>query len=209
MLLALLLLSVEPDLSGMLKLSSGNTIAHGCPIAMDKALTNRHVVDGHSTIIWGTGDGEQNHGILKTDSADEYRDLAYVSPATAQRFPQWYPLAAEAPKVGDKVFFLGYDFKNPDEAFGPKRFKGVVTRIFNGNLVFDPAGKPGTSGSCILNEKGEVVAINQGGKETDNQETAGIGVGVWGDWLKLKPDEPEPQEYKIRLGFPFPWGLGR
>jgi hypothetical protein len=152
------------------------------------------------------GDGEEQHGLLKVDSADEYRDLAYVSPATAQRFPQWYPIAVVPPKVGDKVYFLGYDFKNPDSAFSPKRFKGAVTRIFNGNLVFDPAGKPGTSGSCILNEKGEVIAINQGGKETDNQETAGIGVGVWGDWLRLKPEEVAEEQPVYNFVFPF-WSV--
>jgi hypothetical protein len=50
-----------------------------------------------------------------------------------------------------------------------------------------------------LNEAGETVAINQGGRTTENNGQAGLGVGVWGNWLALKPDEPpvvEPSPYE-------------
>lgn len=188
-----LLLAVTPDLSGMLKLTSGDSIAHACPIAMDKALTNQHVMSGASRFIWGVSDGEEFHGLVEVDRSEDFRDLTYIRPVTVTRFPKWYSIAKAAPKIGDKVFFMGYDWSKQKNAFGPYEFDAKVTRILNGQLVFEPAGKPGSSGSCILNEAGEVVAINQGGKATEDEKLSGIGVGVWGDWLQLKPEEP-PQE---------------
>jgi hypothetical protein len=190
----------EPDLSGMLRLTNGSGLAHACPTSMDRAFTNRHVVQGGTQWIWGTGDGELSHGIAEVEGlASQIRDLAVVKPISEMRFPHWYPLAKEAPKVGDKVYFVGYEFKNEKEAFGPKRFTGVVTRLFNGHLIFKSNGQPGSSGSCVLNEAGETVAINQGGRTTENNGQAGLGVGVWGNWLTLKPDEPpvvEPSPYE-------------
>lgn len=188
---------VGPDLTGILKLTNGTNLAHACPTSMDRALTNRHVVRGGTKWIWGLGDGEEFHGLAEIEgTADEFRDMAIVKPTTVTRFPRWYPIAVAAPKIGDHVWFLGYDFKNEDRAFGPKPFKGTVTRLYNGHLVFKSAGQPGSSGSCILNDQGETVAINQGGRETENTGEVGLGVGVWGDWLRLKPDEPEVIEYQ-------------
>jgi hypothetical protein len=183
----------EPDLSGVLKLSSSGNRAHACPIAMDKALTNGHVTGNSSQWIWGVSDGEEAHGITRTDWTDGFRDLAQIVPDSAQRFPKWYSLAKSAPKVGDKVYFLGYDWRDKKRGYGERTFDGKVTRIQNGELIFDGQGQPGSSGSCILNEAGEVVAINRSGRDMDNGDKTGQGVGVWGDWLQLKPD-PRPEE---------------
>lgn len=209
MILALLLALAIPDLSGILKLTNGKSMAHACPTSMDRAYTNAHVAGDGGTVIWGVGDGESSHGLARLEGGvDEFRDLVVIKPITVQRFPQWYPLAHDAPKVGDRIYFLGFEFKNEQEAFGPKQFKGVVTGLFNGHLIFKSAGQPGTSGSCILNEAGETVAINQGGKDTENQGEAGIGVGVWGDWLSLKPDEPPVEELQPNYNYGFPaWRL--
>lgn len=190
----LLLLLAAPDLSGMLKLSNGSSLAHACPVAMDKAYTNRHVVTAGSQGIWGVGNGEDHHGLYEAEVYDVFRDLAVIKPISSSRFPRWYPIAFSAPKVGEKVYFIGYDWEDRKSAFAPKVFDSTVTRIFNGNLAFEKAGRPGSSGSCILNERGEVLAINQGGNETDTDGLAGIGVGIWGDWLNLRKDEPVVKE---------------
>jgi S1-C subfamily serine protease len=54
--------------------------------------------------------------------------------------------------------------------------------------MFYPSGKPGSSGSCIVNDAGEVVAINEGGYETDDKDEVGLGVGVWGGLHKTPED---------------------
>lgn len=193
----------DPDLSGMLKLTNGSNLAHACPIAMDKALTNRHVARDGSQWVWGTGDGEANHGLAEVDgSPDTFRDLASIKPITDARFPKWYPLATTAPKTGERVWFLGYDWSNAKDGFGPDVVEAKVVRLLNGHLIFKSAGRPGSSGSCILNESGEVVAINQGGKDMDDKAEDGVGVGVWGNWLQLKPEEPPAEEPTT---FPFPF----
>jgi hypothetical protein len=60
-----------------------------------------------------------------------------------------------------------------------------VIRVRNGHVIYFPPGVPGTSGSCVLNEAGEVVAINTFGRDLDDQSVVGGGVGVWGDLLEL------------------------
>ncbi len=186
--------AADPDLSGVLKLSTTSAIAHACPIGMDKALTNAHVVQASSEWLWGQGNGEEFHGIAVTDWTDGFRDLAQVVPSTETRFPKWYALAEKAPKIGEKVYFLGYDFRKQRDAYGPRTLTAKVTGMQNGMLVFDAPGNPGSSGSCILNEAGEVVAINKSGRELDNGDQSGQGVAVWGKWLQLKKPEPKPEE---------------
>lgn len=183
---ALLLLLAAPDLSGMLKLSSAGNRGHACPISMSQALTNAHIASSAGQWVWGVGDGELEHGLTTTDWNDgPMRDLASMSPATPRRFPRWYPIAERAPKVGDRIYFLGYDWRDKKRGFGERAFEGKVTRIQNGELIYDKQGVGGSSGSCVLNEAGEVVAINKSGKDMDNGDETGQGIGVWGDWLRL------------------------
>lgn len=190
-----LFILAAPDLSGMLKLTGGDSIAHACPIAMDRALTNQHVMSTGSQMVWGVGNGEEAHGIVESTETDRYRDLSYIKPISVARFPRWYPIAKSAPKIGDRIYFIGYDWADRKKAFGPEQFDSKVTQVLNGNIAFEDGGKGGSSGSCVLNEAGEVVAINKGGKDTENNNgIAGFAVGVWGDWLSLEPDPiPEPE----------------
>lgn len=208
MILALLLsLVVIPDLSGMLRLSNGNGMAQACPIAMDRALTNRHVMNAGARYVWGVDDGEIAHGIVEAESSDDFRDLSVIRPITSTRFPKWYPIAKMAPKVGERVWFIGVDLGNKTDAFAPEVFSSKVTRVFNGTIALDPAGKHGSSGSCVLNEAGEAIAINKGGTDTENSNgVIGIAVGIWGDWLALKPDEAVVEEIPTYT-YVFPWSV--
>lgn len=207
--LLLFLAATVPDLSWVLKLSNGSNLAQACPISMDKALTNRHVANASTEWIWGVAEGEQFHGIARTGDVDIYRDLGFIRPVTVARFPHWYQIAKFAPKAGDRIWFIGFDWRKGKDGFAPRTFPAEVLRIFNGNLIFKSAGAPGSSGSCILNEAGEVVAINQGGKDMEDKQEDGTGVGIWGDWLSLKPDEDPPAEEPHEYKFNFPWKVRR
>lgn len=189
MIAILLFLAAVPDLSGMLLLTNGAANAHGCPVAMDLAFTNRHVAEAGSQWTWGVGDGEAAHGLVNVTTTQAFRDFATVVPVTAQRFPKWYPITDRAPKVGEKLWLVQYNWDNPKKAFEAEVSDIEVMRIFNGQVIFHPAGKSGSSGGCVLNERGEIVAINSAGHPLEDKSEVGIGVGLWGDWLSLRPDE--------------------
>jgi hypothetical protein len=94
-------------------------------------------------------------------------------------FPHPFTVSQTAPKPGDRIWFLGYSWRNKKTAMEPDVIEARITRIVALHLIFSPSGKPGSSGSCIVNEAGEVVAINEGGYSTDDGSEAGLGVGVW------------------------------
>ena len=176
-----------PDLSGVLALLGGEgSMAQACPIRPDLALTNSHVVGkDYTRYTWESRGRLGLLGSPKTTERDLFRDLARVAPWRDSSFPYWYPIAHDAPKPGDKVVFRGWDFRKRKDAFAPRDFESTVIRVFNGHVVYYPPGVPGTSGSCVLNERGEVVAINAFGRELEDANTVGGAVGVWGDLLEL------------------------
>lgn len=181
-----------PDLSGVLSIMGATGMAQACPIAADKALTAGHVAKeiqlvGTPTPIPYIWESSGHLGLLgdrQTTVWDRFRDLAYVTPYQST-FPRWYTIAHDAPKPGDKVRFRGFDFRRKRDAFAPRDFQAIVLRVVNGHVIFSPPGVHGTSGSCVLNEAGEVVAINSFGADMEDRNTVGGAVGVWGDLLEL------------------------
>lgn len=188
LLLVLALLSGVPDTSKIIRLVGTSQIAHGCPISKDIALTNRHVIVRESSsgpswlyYTWSTPDGAI--GVIEPQVADTFRDLAWIK--SAEEFRGFYSVASEAPKVEEEIYFMSYDFTSDKKAFGARVIKAKVVRILGAHLIYSPAGPGGSSGSCVLNSKGEVVAINSAGKDVGYKEEVGIGVGVWGNLLTL------------------------
>lgn len=186
--------AVESLTRTTLRLIGRFNAGHACVLGPRFALTNAHVVDQRpfdqsvalSPFSWSDGDGHA--GFLVPVSTERIRDLGTLQPLReADVFPHYLPVAAEAPKPGDRVYFLGYDWGSKKAAMGPDVVEARVTRIVALHVLFVPSGKPGSSGSCLVNEAGEVVAINEGGFDTDDGE-AGISIGVWGD-LAQTPKE--------------------
>jgi len=196
-----------PDTSRMIRVVGRWSTASACPIGPRLALTAAHVVDprpfdnnvGYSPMAFQQGDviGTFNVATIpkptpKNPDAVEYlvsrsRDLAYVNSNVALK--GWYPRAEKAPAPGEYVYFYGLDWRSKSAAFAERVFRAKVIRSVAGILVYEPAGEPGTSGSCVLNEKAEVVAVNTGGVYVGNSRSlgglllpgdeVGIGVGVW------------------------------
>ena len=103
------------------------------------------------------------------DAKDYSKDLALfvvASPANAKNFK----LAATMPKIGDHVWVYAR-LRGTNEA---KLFSAIVSEITSARLRYifdDPSFNiAGTSGSPVLDQKGEVVGMNLGGGTTDDKK---------------------------------------
>jgi trypsin-like peptidase len=182
-------------LRGSLRLVGRFASGHACPVEPRMALTNGHVVDMRPfddsvrpfPYAWSDGTGAS--GFLVPAELERGRDLARVQPLNARDvFPHPFRVAAEAPKPGDRVWLLDYDWRNRKSAMADDVIEARVTRVVALHVMFIPSGLPGSSGSCLLNDAGEVVAINEGGYDTDAHEVAGLAVGVWGGLHRMPED---------------------
>lgn len=204
-----LMLSPPPAVDALVKSSlrllgrwSG---AHACPLEPRYALTNAHVVDIRPfdqdipPFPYAYSDGAGNAGFLvpttdkdgRVTGLERGRDLASVEPLReGQVFANPLPVAREAPKVGDRVYLLGYSWKSKKSLLDDDVIEAKVTRVVALHLGFYPSGQPGSSGSCLVNEAGEVVAINEGAFSTDDGDEVGLAIGVWGD-LSRMPEGPK------------------
>ena len=181
-----------PNTDAILRLAGRFSWAHACPLGPREALTNAHVVDLRpfddiATYPYVWGDAAGNAGFLKpvAGQLERGRDLAWVEPYGPD-FPAWYERATEAPKPGDRVWLLGYSWKNRKSVLADDVIEARVTRVVAIHVVFIPSGKPGSSGSCVLNERGQVVAINEGAFTAEDKSDAGLAVGVWGKWARIE-----------------------
>jgi S1-C subfamily serine protease len=177
----------RPDTSGILRLGGRFTFAHACPIE-DLVLTSGHVVDARPfepevpLLPYRYSDGAGNAGVVAPLSTERCSDLAVMAVRPGQ-VVRPYLRASEAPQIGERVWYIGYDWSGKGKAFAEKVIDAKVIRIVAGHLILDEAGEVGSSGSCVLNQAGEVVAINSFGRQVGvGEEVEGV-VGVWGPWL--------------------------
>jgi Trypsin-like peptidase domain len=188
----------EPSTAGILQLSGRFGSAQACPISPDLALTNAHVTDErpfdagipYYPYVWSAGDLT---GILYPVKGlvYQYRDLAVMRSDTP--FASWYPIAKEAPKPGDSLWLVEYNFDDPEHAWEPRRLKVKAKRVVARTVIYVQGGHQGSSGSCVINAAGELVAVNAWVLDFGSKGSAGLGVGVWGETFalpELKPEKP-------------------
>ena len=180
-----------PDTSKILSLSGRMSAAHGCPVAPWLVVSNAHVFDFVPTntefpLISYRAESPSWSGEVKGIWTSWAADYALGAPSTD--LPGFYPLAKEAPKPGERLWWIGYDWKNTRRAFERKVMSGEVVRDFAGSIVIDEKTFPGSSGSCVLNANGEAVGIIMGTMELDNSDVVTVAVGLWGPWFTF-PDE--------------------
>jgi len=177
---------------GIVSVASRDSFGHACPISASDALTAEHVSSLRHVIrplVWS--DGESSGTVLEA-WADRRRDLSAVKTDNDHPFRRWFQVARAAPTPGAWVLILGYDF---DKGLRPKPVRTRVLEIVAGHISYDKGAGPGSSGSCVLlEETGELVAINVGQFEIATDRTRGIGVAVWGDWLQIPTEYIEKVE---------------
>jgi hypothetical protein len=173
-----------PDLTGVMKLFGRFSSAHACPVGERMAVTNAHVSDlrpfdrDFPLYPFRWSDDSGHSGVVDSTLVERSSDLAILVPVDEETFPRYYKVAQTAPAVGDRVWFLGYSWKTAKEAYSTRVITGTILRIVADHIVISEAGEPGSSGSCVLNANGEVVAINAWRTEIGT-DAVGIAVGVW------------------------------
>jgi hypothetical protein len=171
---------VKPDVSRIVRLSGRFAMGSGCPVGPRKILTAAHVIDPRPfdrTPLMRTYFAQGTvTGLATPEYSHAVRDLALLEASVDVEF---YPVAKAAPQAGDSLWLTGYDWRDVKRAFAERTWEVKALRSVAGSLlIYDPAGEPGTSGSCVLNAAGEVVAINVGGKGVGRMFDGEVGVGV-------------------------------
>lgn len=177
-----------PSLSGVVSVTHRFGMAQACPVDPDLAITNSHVIDPFPLVKEAPYlRARWNGGYLLPLDASWAEDLALVErDANADPFPMTYPVAANAPAVGEQLWWGGYDWSKPGRALRFRTFTGRVVEVRGGVFSLDTETPGGTSGGCVLNARGEVVGVIAWGKEMDNQSSAAFAVSVWGRWFDLE-----------------------
>lgn len=184
------LISPEPktqvDISGVLHLMGRFYGGSACPVTPNTALTSAHVAQAGGAegekrtlgYMYSTDLGQE--GLVTPDIVDEYADIASLHPLPGTTFGRYYTISHVAPDIGDEVTIVGYDWRDAKRGYGTRVWKAKVLRIVAMTLVLDNAGEPGSSGSCVFQDKtGLVVGINEGWREMDSGARLGQAVGVW------------------------------
>lgn len=170
-----------PSLSGVVRLIGKGVIAHACPITGGLLVTNAHVAREVWTLRWSDGSG--NEGVAKLLATMDDADLA-VFRVTRGKVDHEYEIGPR-PAPGDRAYVRGYRSDGRKNVLAERYVATRVSRLEAGHVVFEDDAKPGSSGSCVFNERGEVFAINAAGLGTGVQnEQAGLAVGIWGEWAE-------------------------
>lgn len=135
-------------------------LATGSGFALEEHLlvTNRHVIEGALAIQVSTYDGREVD--VGTAAVATIADLALVR--TVEALPAAVLVAASDPEVGDPISVVGYPSGGPlTTSFGTvldytdDPLGANVERVF----VTDAPVEPGSSGSAVVNEDGNVVGV--------------------------------------------------
>lgn len=137
-----------------------SSLSTGSGFAIDATtlITNKHVVSDSADLQVSTYDG-RDVDVTAAETAD-LADLAVVR--TAAELPTYPGLADDDPGRGDAVTVVGYP-QGGVLTVTDGRVIGSTTDPLNENLgevlVTDAPVEPGSSGSAVLNEAGEIVGV--------------------------------------------------
>jgi hypothetical protein len=146
--------------------SHKNVSGTAWPVMLGYVVTNYHVVKGCQSLSLGCPNGTIIQA--KLEVGDESNDLALLSVVKEDvaKLPPALPLSESGPKLGAKVFTIGYPLTDV-MGVKPKLTDGIVSGEFGiGDNAHEcqitVSVQSGNSGSPLLNMNGEVVGIVSG-----------------------------------------------
>jgi tetratricopeptide (TPR) repeat protein len=160
--LPLLIKKVEPSIVVIVTYNkAGNMLGQGTGFFLDPegdVVTNSHVLQGASRAVIKTTDGEE-YAIQKVLAEDKEGDLIRVSVEIPKEAVKPLPVSTRIPEVGERIIIigtpLGLDKTVSDGIISAVRDVPAFGKIIQ---VTAPIS-PGSSGSPVINMKGEVIGV--------------------------------------------------
>lgn len=155
------------------QLPDGLSCGTGCIIDKNGIiLTSAHVVDTGNSVVVTMYNG-QNYTAKVLKRVGENKDIALLKIDTEELLKTVKLGNSAKIKVGEKVFAIGNPF-----GFSGTLTQGIISRIdyAKNRIQTDAAINPGSSGGPLLNDKGEIIGINQAIYNPDNN-ISNIGIG--------------------------------
>lgn len=162
---------------------------HGCPIETPAGpiiLTARHIVARGELGLWqkfAWSVGEIDGGA--TGHAVSWGDYVVFRPLSGRVPPHLYKVRQTPPTVGEPVWIWGFD----DWPWKDKLVKTEVTSVRAGHVFYEKGALGGSSGSCVFDKNGEVVAINTLQYMDHGSPVDGAGVGLWSPFFAMLVEE--------------------
>jgi tetratricopeptide (TPR) repeat protein len=140
---------------------NGSMLGQGSGFFVDQegdVITNSHVLQGASRAVVKTADGEE-HAVQRVLAEDKEGDLVRVSVEISKEAVRPLPVSAELPEVGERIIIIGTPL-GLDKTVSD----GIVSAVRDvpafGKIIQVTAPiSPGSSGSPVINMKGEVIGI--------------------------------------------------
>ena len=160
--LPVLIKKVEPSIVVIVTYSKGgNMLGQGTGFFVDEegdVITNSHVLHEASRAVIITTDGKE-YPIQKILAEDKEGDLVRVSVEISKEAARPLPVSARIPEVGERVIVIGTPL-GLDKTVSD----GIVSAVrdipaFGKIIQLTAPISPGSSGSPVINMKGEVVGI--------------------------------------------------
>jgi S1-C subfamily serine protease len=172
---------------------SGQTRGHGTGFFIDPwgmVATNYHVVEGASSLKIKTKNGTvmDIRGIAAADAANDVVILSAILPVDSVRTLKMTPTL---PQVGDKIVVIGTPYHPQLAQTITDGLVSAIRPLAGGKRLIQISApiSPGSSGSPVVNTKGEVVGI----ATRVHRQASHIGIAVPGEIVSgLIPASPFP-----------------
>ena len=155
------------------QISDGISCGTGCIINKNGLiLTSAHVIeDGDNVVVTIYNGQDYNAKVVKRFGEKKDIALLKIEPTFELKTVKFGD--SEKVKVGQKVLAIGNPF-----GFNGTLTQGIISRIdyVKNRIQTDAAINPGSSGGPLLNNKGEIIGINQAIYNPDNN-ISNIGIG--------------------------------